>query len=85
VVPGDCVVSAPRFPADVDDVARLREAVRRIVQPGMGPAERVTLVNNVVGLGQQMLTYFRKSIGLARFLPGGKWTFCAIRNWERER
>jgi hypothetical protein len=47
IVPGDCVVAAPRFPADEADVEALREAVMRIVEPGMAPAVRVTLVNIV--------------------------------------
>jgi hypothetical protein len=49
--PGDCVVSASRFPTDEDDINELREAVRRIVEPGIAPAEKIVLVN-VVRLGE---------------------------------
>jgi hypothetical protein len=49
--PGDCVVSASRFPTDEDDINELREAVQRIVEPGMAPTEKIVLVN-VVRLGE---------------------------------
>jgi hypothetical protein len=50
ISPGDCVVAAPHWPKGKDDVEALREAVRRIVEPGMRPAVRVALVN-IVALG----------------------------------
>jgi hypothetical protein len=50
IAPGDCVVAAPRFPVDKADIEAVREALMRIVEPGMAPAARVTLVN-IVRLG----------------------------------
>ena len=50
VAPADAVVAAPRFPVDEADIEAVREALMRIVEPGMAPAARVTLVN-IVRLG----------------------------------
>jgi hypothetical protein len=37
IVPGDCVVAAPRFPVDEADIEAVREALMRIVERGWRP------------------------------------------------
>jgi hypothetical protein len=50
ITPGDAVIGADGFPATGEDVEALRTAVKRIVEVGARPADKIVLVN-VVKLG----------------------------------